>query len=176
MYSALTRMTIDKTILNDILTNRKNHNIFLDLEKDNENEKKWTYLDSNGNIYGLLSSKEMNERFQLTALTPETKIKRKFDDDYFTLKVLIKRYYKKILCEKLNIEVGPKKLSKRTLDFKNGEKILRKGVIPKKERYEPKGRSARVKSDNIRPEIGLIDNLEEILMTRARANTTASRN
>ena len=134
MYSALTRMTIDKTILNDILTNRKNHNIFLDLEDDDENEKKWHYIDENENIFGPLSSNDMNQRFLLTALGENTKIKKKFDDDYYSLKVIIKRYYKRVLCEKLNIDVGPKKLSKRTLDFRNGEKILRKGVIPKKER------------------------------------------
>lgn len=174
MYSSLTRMTIDKTILTDILSNRKNHNIFLELEDDDVDEKKWHYLDESDNLYGAFSSQEMNERFQLTVLSEGTKLKKKFDDDYYSMKVLIKRYYKRILCEKLNIEQGPKKLSKRTLDFRNGVKILRKGVIPKKERYEPRGRIDRVKSDNIRPNIGLFDNLDEILPTRNRAYTSAS--
>lgn len=177
MYSALTRMTIDKTILTDIMNNRKNHAVFLDLEDEDIHEKKWHYVDDDGNMYGPFSSKEMNERFSLTVLTETTKIKKKFDDDYYPMKVMIKRYYKRVLCEKLNLEKGPRKLSKRTLDFRNGEKILRKGVVPKKERYEPRGRIDRVRSDNIRPDIGLFNNLEDMLPpTRQRAFTSASKN
>ena len=175
MYSALTRMTIDKTILTDIMNNRKNHAIFLELEDEDIDDKKWHYVDDDDNLYGPFSSKEMNERFILTVLTGTTKIKKKFDDDYYPLKVLIKRYYKRVLCEKLNLDTGPKKLSKRTLDFRNGEKILRKGVIPKKERYEPRGRIDRVQSDNVRPDNGLFGNLDEILPTRQRAHTSTSR-
>lgn len=179
MYSALTRMTIDKTILTDILQNRKSHNIFIELENDEEDsfdEKKWHYMDENERIFGPCSSRTMNERFMLTVLGEKTKIKKKFDDDYYPLKVLIKRYYKKVLCERLNIDIGPRKLSKRTLDFRNGEKILRRGIIPKKERYEPKGRIERVKSDNIRPDFGLFGKVEDILPpTRNRAHTSASR-
>ena len=168
-------MTIDKTILTDIMNNRKNHAIFLELEDEDIDEKKWHYVDDDDNLYGPFSSKEMNERFILTVLTGTTKIKKKFDDDYYPLKVLIKRYYKRVLCEKLNLDTGPKKLSKRTLDFRNGVKILRKGVIPKKERYEPRGRIDRVQSDNVRPDNGLFGNLDDILPTRQRAHTSTSR-
>merc|ERR1712137_925138 len=175
MYSALTRMTIDKTILTDIMNNRKKYFIFLELEDEDPEDKQWHYVDDDENLYGPFSSREMNERFMLTVLSDSTKIKKKFDDDYYPLKVLIKRYYKRVLCEKLNLEKGPRKLSKRTLDFRNGEKILRRGVVPKKERYEPRGRIDRVRSDNVRPDIGLFGNLDDILPTRQRAQTSTSR-
>jgi hypothetical protein len=54
--SAFSRVTIDQNIYSDIVKNRKNHNIFLDLEDDDPKEKKWYYKDEKENIFGPYSS------------------------------------------------------------------------------------------------------------------------
>ena len=54
--SAFSRVTIDQNIYSDIVKNRKNHNIFLDLEEDDPKEKKWYYKDEKENIFGPYSS------------------------------------------------------------------------------------------------------------------------
>lgn len=61
--SAFSRITIDQNIYSDIVKNRKNHNIFLDLEEDDPKEKKWYYKDEKENIFGPYSTEQMNDFF-----------------------------------------------------------------------------------------------------------------
>ena len=46
------------------------------------------------------------------------------NDDFIPIKILIKRYYKKILAEKLDIEkTRSRALSKKTVEFRKGDLI-----------------------------------------------------
>ena len=56
LCSSFSRITIDKTVYADIIHNRKKHNIFLDLDEEDVNEKKWHYMDGNDNIFGPYST------------------------------------------------------------------------------------------------------------------------
>lgn len=57
------------------------------------------------------------------------KVKKKHEhDDFVPFKILIKRYYKKILAEKLDIDKTKSwALSKKTAEFKKGDLIKNKG-------------------------------------------------
>jgi|GEM_PF-6624602 len=66
--SAFSRVTIDQNIYADIIKNRKEHDLFLDLETEDEKEKKWHYMDDRKNIYGPYSSLQMNDMFKLYKL------------------------------------------------------------------------------------------------------------
>lgn len=57
LCSAFSRITIDQNIYKDIMKNRKDHNLFLELEEDEDvNEKNWHFMDEKENIYGPYSS------------------------------------------------------------------------------------------------------------------------
>ena len=162
LCSAFSRMTIDQTVYGDIVTNRKKHDIFLDLETEDVKEKKWHYMDEKGNIYGLYSSQQMNDLFRFFKLNEKCRVKRNYvDDDYVPLKIIIKRYYKKILSENLNIDKGAQKaLSKKTQEFRKGSKLeINKGQ--KKESFRNQGRVQRVLSEAIRPDLYFMNNINE---------------
>ena len=38
------------------MKNRKNHNIFIELEEEDKNDKNWHFMDEKENIYGPYSS------------------------------------------------------------------------------------------------------------------------
>ena len=182
LCSAFSRMTIDKTVYVDIITNRNKHNIFLDLETDDPTLKKWHYMADNGNIYGPFSTIQMNDFFQFFKLTEDCKVKKNFEhDDYVPIKLIIKRYYKKILAENLNIEKSSKKsLSKKTQEFRKGDKISINSK-KKKESFRNHGRVQRVLSHEIKPNLYFLDEIVEEIgsddeepMTRIRAHTTAA--
>ena len=125
--SAFSRVTIDQNIYHDIVKNRKTHNVFTDLEEPDADlkAKVWHYLDEKGNIFGPFSSQQMNDFFQLHKFSDKIKIKKKYvNDDFVPMKLLIKRYYKKILAEKLDIDkTRSKALSKKMVEFRKGDLI-----------------------------------------------------
>ena len=67
----------------------------------------------------------MNDFFQLFKFTEKFKVKKKYiNDDYISLKVIIKWYYKKILAENLDIDkTSYKALSRKTQEFWKGNWI-----------------------------------------------------
>lgn len=183
LCSAFSRMTIDKTVYVDIITNRNKHNIFLELENDDPTAKKWHYMDDNGNLFGPFSTVQMNDFFQFFKLTENCKVKKNFEhDDYVPMKLIIKRYYKKIIAENLNIEKGSKKsLSKKTQEFRKGDKVS-VGSKKKKESFRNHGRVQRVLSHEVKPNLYFLDEIaeeqvsdDEEPMTRIRAQTTAAK-
>lgn len=183
LCSAFSRMTIDKTVYVDITTNRNKHNIFLELETDDPTLKKWHYMDEKGNIYGPFSTIQMNDFFQFFKLNEHCKVKKNFEhDDYVPIKLIIKRYYKKILSENLNIEKGSKKsLSKKTQEFRKGDMVSVSGK-KKKESFRNHGRVQRVLSHEIKPNLYFLDEIaeeqvsdDEEQQTRVRAHTTAAK-
>lgn len=183
LCSAFSRMTIDKTVYIDIMTNRKKHNIFLDLETEDPDEKKWHYMDDKDNIYGPMSTRQMNDYFQLFKFNEDYRVKKIYDnDDYVPLKLIIKRYYKKILSENLNIDKGKlRPLSKKTQEFKRGNKIaLHKQNH--KENYKSEGRVQRVLSHEVKPNLYFLDDIveefdedDDMPNTRIRSLTTATK-
>ena len=68
MYSAFSRVSVDMTFYNVIITNRKKHNMFLSLEEEDINKKKWYCLDENQAIHGPFSTSQMNDFFILNKL------------------------------------------------------------------------------------------------------------
>lgn len=141
MCSAFSRVTIDQNIYRDIVKNRKNHNIFIDLEKEDILAKNWHYKDEQGRIFGPYSAQQMNDLFQLFKFTEKYRVKKKYvNDDFISFKYLIKRYYKKILSEKLNMDkTRSKALSKKTIEFRKGDLISMKGKS-RIEKFSSQGR------------------------------------
>ena len=86
-------------------------------------------MDKGQNIFGPYSTIQMNDLFKLGKLSDKFKVKKKFvNDDFVFLKILIKRYYKKILSENMDIEkTRSRALSKKTQEFRKGDYVRYKG-------------------------------------------------
>lgn len=93
--------------------------------KENLDDKVWHYMDEKENIFGPFSSNQMNDFFQLHKITDKYRVKKKYvHDDFVSFKILIKRYYKKILAEKMDIDkTRSRALSKKTAEFKKGDLV-----------------------------------------------------
>ncbi len=178
--STLSRITIDKVILQDIMKKRSGHSIFVSIEKENIKEKKWYYIDdANESINGPFNCIEMDERFQLHKLNQKTKVKTKEEDDYYHFSKLINRYYKNVLKEQYEIDKGPSQLSNKVKKFKKGVAMLNNKWV--KENFETKNREERVVSMLPRPTCLHLKNMlpedsdeeEESIYQRLRANTLA---
>ena len=91
--------------------------------------------------------------FKLHKLNEKFKVKEKFkNDDFIWIKLIIKRYYKKILADNLDIEkTRSRSLSKKTMEFRKGDKVKRKNSKFRTETFKNQGRIERVHSDNVRP-------------------------
>ena len=78
----------------------------------------------------------MNDFFQLFKLNEKYKVKKKHkNDDFISFKYIIKRYYKKILNEKMDIDkTRSKALSKKTIEFRKGD-LVKKGKKMKIEKF-----------------------------------------
>lgn len=77
------------------MKNRKDHNIFIDLEEEDSDlkDKVWHYMDEKENIFGPFSTQQMNDFFQLHKFSEKCKVKKKYtNDDFVPFKILIKRY------------------------------------------------------------------------------------
>ena len=152
LCSHFSRVTMDRVVFADILHKRKEHRVFLDIEApESHNQTLWYYVDDkSGIITGPFTPIEMNDRFQMRIINERTKLKKKFEEAYIPMNVLIKRYFKNILCEKLDLN---KDSALPTTFFR-----FKKGETPKipgrnKEVYEQRNREARVFSDVVRPNI-----------------------
>lgn len=179
IYSAFSRVSIDQTFYNDIITNRKKHNLFLELEDDNVQTKKWYYKDEGETIHGPFNSMQMNDFFIFNKLTVNFRVKESYkNDDFIPIKYLIKRYYKKFIAEMDEANKRKPELKNRTKNFKKGDLVMTKSKF--KENFKNQGRSERGLSDAVRLNTNyFLDELVEdkeimdILNTRkGRAGTT----
>jgi hypothetical protein len=179
--SNFSRVPMDKVLYRDILKKRKDHRIFLELEPEEyHDEKRWYYIDDkDSSIIGPLTPEDMNQRFELEVFKETTKMKKKFEEDYYGLSVLIKRYLKNVLNEKLDLQKAPAPLSNKITKFRKGEALLKNNK--EKETFEQKNREERFFSQAVRPMIDLkklmpndLDALDNEF-SRLRANTTATR-
>lgn len=179
--SALSRISIDRTVYIDILNNRKKHDVFLALETEEPDAKKWHYLDEHEMIRGPFSSQQMNDFFVFNKISDKTMVKEAFkNDDFIPFKLVIKRYYKKITEEVEEAKRRKPDLKGRTKLFKKGEFV----VVPKKRRFDGNhfnGRQERVLTQGVQPtnlyflEEAIEDpELRELLEPRKGRSTTTS--
>ena len=130
-YSALSRLTIDQSLLDDVQVNARNHNPFSVIEEDKDESFKWYYQLKNDEIHGPLKAKEMDSRYKLGKFGKNTKVKTRQDDSYYPFVNLLKRYCKILKTKKLNMPTEPKILSNKIKHFKKGELAFRqKTVLP----------------------------------------------
>ena len=180
IYSAFSRISVDQTFYNDIITNRKKHNLFLELQDGNLNLKKWYYQDENHMIHGPFNTIQMNDFFIFNKLTVNFKVKEAYkNDDFIPLKYLIKRYYKKFIAEMEEANKHKPELKNRTKNFKKGDLVLTKSKF--KENFKNQGRLERGFSDAVRLNTNyFLDELVEdkeimkILNTRKERAATGS--
>lgn len=158
--SNMSRIGMDKFVIQNILNNRKEHHIFSELEPtETEKSKIWYYVDEkDGNTVGPFTNAEMDQRFELMIFKESTKIKKKFDEDYYPLMTFIKRYFKNVLSEKIDLEKkDASKLSNKIIKFHKGEAI--KAPVKIKEKFDPKQREERFFSHAIRPKLVDLNNM-----------------
>jgi hypothetical protein len=177
---AFSKLEIDTAMYNDIMNNRKKHNIFLNLEDDDIDIKKWYYLDEEETTRGPFSSQMMNDFFLLNKIDDKIMVKDCLTDERFSpFKSVIKRYYKKI-TEKSG-EANPQKteLKVRTMIFRKGECANLKKKRTENQNY--RGRMDRVLTHEVRPSnlyfleeaIEDPDLLDLIVVKRERAGTAS---
>lgn len=119
-YSALSRLTIDQSLFDDVLANPSNHNPFTSVEEEKEERYKWYYTQPNGELFGPLSGIDMDKRYQLGVLKKGSKVKTREDDSYYHLINLLKRYSKILKTRKLQLPEQPKLLSNKIKKFRKG--------------------------------------------------------
>ena len=118
-YTALSRMTIDQYMVDDILENKHKHHPFVEVEKYKKEKFKWYYKTPKGHISGPLSSLRMDDLFRLDMLEIKSKVKTRSDDNFYPLIWLVKRYCK-VFKEKNQMINRPKKVSNKIMKFKKG--------------------------------------------------------
>jgi hypothetical protein len=180
--SNFSRIPVDRVLYRDVLRKRKEHKIFLELESEEcYADKIWYYIDDkDSKIIGPLTPIEMNERFELEAFKETTKMKRKYEEDYYKLSILVTRYIKNVLSEKLDLHKEPAPLSNKVSRFRKGEAMIKHKK--EKEVFEHKHREERFFSQAVKPNLLDLKRLmpvdpdqEESEFSRMRANTEAQR-
>jgi hypothetical protein len=148
--SAFSRISIDRSVYIDIVGNRKKHDVFLTLEEEDKDAKKWHYIDDKEIIRGPFSSLQMNDFFIFNKINDKIQIKESYvNDDFIPFKQIIKRYYRKITAEMEEAKRRKPDLKNRTREFKIGEYINTK--TKKRESMNYHGRMDRVLTHEVRP-------------------------
>jgi hypothetical protein len=148
--SAFSRISIDRNVYIDIMNNRKKHDIFLTLEAEDPDVKKWHYTDANEIIRGPFSSRMMNDFFLLNKIDDKIKVKESYKtDDFIPFKHIIKRYYKMITEQMEGVNRHKPELKVRTMLFKKGELANLKKKRTENVNY--RGRMDRVLTHEVRP-------------------------
>ena len=135
-YTALSRLTIDQCMIDDVLANRHKHYPFVQVEKHKKETFKWYYRTPKGQIVGPLTSVRMDDLFRLGMIELKVKIKTRGDDDYYPLVHFIRRYCKIYKEINLGTENRPKKVSNKILKFKKGNTVSRRTSLVSIENYE----------------------------------------
>jgi hypothetical protein len=157
--SNFSRIPMDKFIYSDIINNRKEHKIFVLTESaDTLNEALWYYIDDKtGNIVGLYTPIQMNNLFELQVLNEQTMLKKKFEESYIPLAVIMRRYFKNHLSHKLEIQKPASSLPANITKFRRGEMIM--PPVKRRENYDQVNRETRVFSSVVKPKILELKNL-----------------
>ena len=131
------RVPVDKVLFGEVLRKRAQHPIFLELERPEDREERpWLFIDERARrIIGPLSASEMNCQFTVNAFSETTQVKRRYEEEFYPLSVLIKRYLKNVLNERLDIHKDQAALSTKLARFRKGEAMTNRQK--NKEAYEP---------------------------------------
>ena len=181
IVSNFSRISTDRLVVNNILLNKSKFQIFSELLPDeNWNSKFWYFVISNDVTFGPFSSSEMNDRFANEVFNEQTMFKCKFDDKYYSLRVIVTRYFKNVLSNKANYGFeSPTKLGDKLRNFNRGN--LLKSTYRNNEKYKIKQRCERFmteKEDRIPANFKLVrrmdsneSNSENARIARERAKT-----
>jgi hypothetical protein len=174
--SMFSEIAIDKNVYNDILVNRKKHNVFIDFEEGPLDAKMWYFKDEKGCINGPLSAQQMNDLYQLGKFTEDYAFSKDLEVNFVSFNRFIKKYYAKITprseaCPAKNHLQQPKRLSifgKTDLKFTN----------PILYTNEDKSvRQTRLLSHEVKPNLSFLEDVIEdfemtdIIQTRGRSST-----
>ena len=135
-YTALSRLTIDQCMIDDVLANKHKHHPFTAVEKYKKESFKWYYKTPHEQIFGPLSSLRMDDLFRLDMIELKAKVKTRGDDDYYPLVHFIRRYCKIYKEANLGEEKSPKKVSNKIMKFKKGNTASRRTSLVSIENYE----------------------------------------
>ena len=157
-YTALSRLTIEQSLLDDVQSNFKNHFPFETIDEEKDETYKWYYEQKDGQIFGPLKANEMDSRYQLGKFGKGTKLKTRQDDSYYPFINLIKRYCKILKSKKLNLDSFPKQLSNKIKKFKKGEVIKKKpffGFKMVENEFQTRAKEGRTRTYAPRPNFTL---------------------
>jgi hypothetical protein len=128
-YTALSRLTIEQSLLDDVQINLANHLPFEAIDESKQENFKWYYEQKDGGIHGPLNAGEMDSRYQLGRFGKGTKVKTREDDSYYPFINILKRYCRILKQEKLDMFNQPKQLSNKIKKFKKGEVVKKRSFM-----------------------------------------------
>ena len=163
-YTALSRLTIEQSLLDDVQINHKNHSPFEAIDEEKDETFRWYYEQGNGDIFGPLYSHEMDSRYQLGKFGKKTRVKTREDDSYYPFINILKRYCKILKSKKLKMEDMPKKLSNKIKKFKKGEVVRKRpifGINAISNEFQPVIKESRTRTYAPRPTFDLNSLLKE---------------
>jgi hypothetical protein len=101
VQSTMTKFDLRKTLLSDILQFRDKYWLFHTLTSQEEkNERLWLYIDKDTKLRGPFTCKEMQAKFEKNELEPSTKIKKKLEENWSQMNVLLNHFVKLNLVKK----------------------------------------------------------------------------
>ena len=148
----MSRVDMEKVILREVLRNRSELRLFSDLDKLSEDaSSSWYMIEKESElIRGPLSSEKMDQKLASSQIDETTRVKRKCEEDYYPLSVLLRRYYKNFLEEKLQLGREKDRLPRKVATFNRGMCLGKRSSEP--EELKVRGRNSRVASDLPRPQ------------------------
>lgn len=153
----MTRIQVDKLLLDEIWQKRDLHKVFTTIEKENPSEKKWYINTQKEEFRGPYNTFEMDQFYQNFKLNKNCKIKTIEQDNYLPLARYVKRYYKYYAEEQFQMRKTKSKLADNIQKFKKGKvQFVKNREI---EYYHKKQRAERVFSFNITPSLIFLNDL-----------------
>jgi hypothetical protein len=101
VQSTMTKFDLRKTLLSDILQFKDKYSLFHTLASQEEkSERLWLYIDKDTKLRGPFTCKEMQAKFEKDELEPSTKIKKKLEENWSQMNVLLNHFVKLNLVKK----------------------------------------------------------------------------
>jgi hypothetical protein len=163
-YTALSRLTIDQSLLDDVQVNFRNHSPFETIDEEKDETFRWYYQQNHDEIYGPLFAHEMDSRYQLGKFNRKTRVKTREDDSYYPFINILKRYCKILKSKKLNLDTVPKVLSNKIKKFKKGEVVRKRpqfGLNTISNEFQGPSKETRTRTYAPRPKFDLNALLKE---------------
>ena len=173
--SEFSQITLNKSAYDKIAKNPHQHDIFLDIDKDDSQTRKWFIRERSNKIKGPFTGIQMNDLFKLGHLIPDSYVRDDLSVEFFPLKLIVRKYYKMMVAEGLDVKSKTKKEKK--------EGMKRGSCFVFKQNMNLETRKQRVLSQEVRPNLYFLDNIaeeesgseDEVIVTRNRSYTTNNR-